>query len=469
MTAFLEKHRKKLFWLTVMAAFVTILAYNLLTPYMSDDYAYLIDVRGAEGLWDLVKQQYGEYLSNSGRVIGQFNVRLSLYLGKPVFNVVNSVMFVVLSLLIYANIRRKKEHDILVLLLVITFLWRFSVDFGQTMLWICGACNYLWGSVIILGFVTWYRYLLERAEMLKHPAVASAGAFFAGIAAGWCNENTSGGGILLVLLFGVNFWLNRKKEGKRALYPFMLTSVFGMCCGFLGMICAPGVWGRKETMSEGEYTGLVGLLSRTYKITMNIRNLYFCVLVITVIVLVLLVLKKKLASWEMLRQNETVLFLIASIATCYALAVAPTPANRAFFGAGVFLFIACIQGIVDVAEEEFLLRTAKYSLVSVLCLWLSFTYLDNLVNLARIYREENQRVELIRADKADPEGDGIVVVPKLREQFANPYSNMHLSDMEDDKEYWINHFYEIYYDVGNITAIPRDEWEELYGEGAGEE
>ena len=98
------------------------------------------------------------------------------------------------------------------------------------------------------------------------------------------------------------------------------------------------------------------------------------------------------------------------------------------------------------------------------CVWLFFTYLDNLVNLARIYREEQERIALIMADKADPEGDGIVVVPKLREAFENPYSDAHNSDMEDDKDYWINLYYEIYYDVGSITAIPRDKWEELYGE-----
>ena len=62
-------------------------------------------------------------------------------------------------------------------------------------------------------------------------------------------------------------------------------------------------------------------------------------------------------------------------------------------------------------------------------------------------------------------GTGIVVLPQLREEFRNPYSNMHDSDLTDDKDYWINHFYEIYYDVGNITAIPRDEWNERYGEG----
>ena len=464
MAAFVEKHRKPIFCMILAAAFLTIYVYNILTPYLSDDYAYAIHVREASSLWDLVKQQYGEYLSNSGRVIGQFNVRLSLAVDKQVFNVVNSAMFVGLVLLMYANIRRKKKNDIFVLLLIITFLWRFAVSFGQTMLWICGACNYLWGSVIILGFVTLYRHFLEAPQKLRHGALAAGGMFLYGIVAGWCNENTSGGGLLLVLMFGMNAWWNKKRQGQRGLYPFMAFGVLGMCCGMLGMISAPGIRNRSETMSEGAYTGLVGLLSRTYKITMNLRELFFAVIVITVIVLVFLVLQQKLESWRQIHNNETILFLAGAIATSYALAIAPTPMNRAYFGAGIFLFIACIQGIVDVAEKEQIVRAAKYSLVSVLCVWLFFSYLDNLVNLARIYREEQERIALIMADKADPEGDGIVVVPKLREAFENPYSDAHNSDMEDDKDYWINLYYEIYYDVGNITAIPRDKWEELYGE-----
>ncbi|MDE7251247.1 MAG: hypothetical protein K2N82_15495 [Lachnospiraceae bacterium] len=110
-----------------------------------------------------------------------------------------------------------------------------------------------------------------------------------------------------------------------------------------------------------------------------------------------------------------------------------------------------------------ILRGVKYSLVSVLCLWFMFNYLDNLVNLARIYREENERVQMLIDEKADVNGTGIVVLPKLREEFRTPYSNMHDSDLEEDKGYWINLFYELYYDVGNITAIPREEWAERYG------
>ena len=414
MTAFLEKHRKLIFYLILCLSFVMIYAYNLLTPYLSDDYAYLIDVRKATSLWDLVKQQYGEYLSNSGRVIGQFNVRLSLYGSKQIFNVVNSGMFLALLLLIYQNVRRKKKHDIFVLLLTITFLWKFTVDFGQTMLWICGSCNYLWGSVIILAFFTLYRHFLEREEAVRHQGTLALLLFLFGIAAGWCNENTSGGGLLLVLMYSLNFWWEKRKEKQKGIYPFMIAGVTGMCLGILGMIAAPGVRKRSATMSEDQYTGLVGLLSRIYKTTVSVRELFFALLVVITILFVILVLQKKLKTWTQIRTNDSVLFAVAFVATSYVLALIPTPQNRAFFGAGVFLMTACIQGIVDIREDETVISAIKYSLVSILCLWLFFTYVENLVNLARIYREENERIELIRADKADPEGDGIVVIPQYR-------------------------------------------------------
>ncbi|MGN0377804.1 MAG: DUF6056 family protein [Suilimivivens sp.] len=463
MTAFLEKHRKTIFYLILGISFLMIYAYNFLTPYLSDDYAYLIDVRQAHSLWDLVKQQYGEYLSNSGRIIGQFNVRLSLLGSKQIFNVVNSIMFLALVLLIYQNICRKKKHDIFVLLMILTFLWKFTVDFGQTMLWICGACNYLWGSVIILGFFTFYRYFLGRIENVRYQGILAVGTFLFGVIAGWCNENTSGGGLLLVLMYSLNFWWQNRQEKKKAVFPFMISGVAGVCCGLLGMMLSPGVRSRSSVMAEDEYTGLVGLLSRMYKTTVSIRELFFLLLVIMVVVFVFLFLQKQLKTWTQIRKNDSALFFVAFLATAYVLALIPTPQNRAFFGAGVFLMTACIQGIVDIREEETVISAMKYSLVSILCLWLFFTYVENLVNLARICREENERIELIRAEKADPEGDGIVVIPQYREAFRTPFSDAHDSDLTDDKEYWINHFYEIYYDIGNITAIPRDEWDELYG------
>lgn len=469
MTQLIEKYRKQIFIIILGFFLLMIYGYNLLTPYWSDDYMYAFEARQADSLWDLVRQQYGEYLSNSGRIIGQFNIRLSLLGSKHIFNVVNTGMFGVLVLLIYTNIRRKKNYDILTLLLVLLFLWRYTVDFGQTMLWICGACNYLWGSVFILGFVTLFRHLLKKNCDIRHQGLTAAGMFFFGVLAGWCNENTSGGGLLLVLLFAGNFLIEKRRTGGRIIYPFMVTGVAGMCCGLLGMVSAPGVRSRSATMSAGEYTGIVGLLSRIYKTTMTIHELFFELLLVFIIVLVFLCIQQKLKGWQQIRRNESILFALAAAATAYVLAIIPTTADRAFFGAGVFFMIAVLQGITDIdVEKEMVLKGAKYAFAGVLCLWLFFTYVEGLVNLARIYREETERIEMIKADKADPEGDGIVIVPQLRQEFATVFSNGHLSDMENDKNYWINIFYELYYDVGNITAIPREEWEVLYADTFGQ-
>ena len=51
MAAFVEKHRKPIFCMILAAAFLTIYVYNILTPYLSDDYAYAIHVREASSFY----------------------------------------------------------------------------------------------------------------------------------------------------------------------------------------------------------------------------------------------------------------------------------------------------------------------------------------------------------------------------------------------------------------------------------
>ena len=127
MTEFLEKHRKTLFYLILIGCVITIGIYNFLTPYFTDDYGYAQEARSAGSLWGLIKQQYIEYMYHNARIIGQFNLRLFLIPGKWLFNIMNSLMFTGLVLLIYAMIHGKKKYDLFVLFLVITFVWRYSV------------------------------------------------------------------------------------------------------------------------------------------------------------------------------------------------------------------------------------------------------------------------------------------------------------------------------------------------------
>ncbi len=454
-----KNHKKHIFLACVLGVFLTILVYNCLTPYLSDDIVYKSNVRQAQGLFDLVKQQYQEYLSNSGRVVGQFNIRLSLVGSKMIFNVVNSIMFVLLSLLIYWNIEERGKYNIGLYLLTVLAIWRYSVNFGETMLWLCGACNYLWGSVFILGFVTLYRQLLKKKE-IKHQALTACGMFLYGVIAGWCNENTSGGGLLLIMIFTLTAYLNgRRKPGAgKFLRPYMAASCLGMGCGLLGIVLSPGVSNRaKEMATDENYEGFLGGLSRFYKCLMEIDHLFFELLIILGIVIIICVMCRKRGR-DILENG--IPFAFAAAATALVLVLAPTPMNRAYFGAGVFLLIACEQGFfyafgAEGAKREY--KSLYYCAVWILAVGFFFVYVENLVNLARIYREDGERNRLI--EEAVEAGQDSVVVPQYREAFRNRFSVAHDCDMTEDPAYWINQFYEGHYGIESISAVPRDEWE----------
>lgn len=203
------------------------------------------------------------------------------------------------------------------------------------------------------------------------------------------------------------------------------------CLRALAMVLCPGIRSRVDDTDE-TFTGLAKLLSRFYKITVSIEELFGEVLILLLIAIVILVLQKKWKSWKAVVSNESVIFGLVALASSYALIVIPPPTPRAYYGVGVFLFIACIQAIRDCDQKEFTVALLRYGLAAVLCLWLMFTYFDNMINLWRINRENNERIELIVNASEDNGGSGSVVIPRFREEFQNPYSTAHDSDMTDD-------------------------------------
>ena len=404
---FLKKHEKTVFWATVCGAFLAILIFNFLTPLMSDDYSYSVVVRSIHSVEDLLKSEYEQYLSWTGRSVNHLILKSFLQTDKWVFNLCNSLNFVGLTLLIYYNIEGKVKYDTPVYLLINLFLWIFSVEFKETVLWETGACNYLWGTTNILGFVTLFKYACSKRERLKRPALWGILLFFTGVVAGWCNENTSGGGILLILVALFVVWREDRK-----IRPWMWAGLAGMLTGFGFMVAAPGNRGR-AIYADDNYGGIVKYIARAYKITLAIEYNFFILLLI-LLALYILVRTQKRTFQEL----ETVLlYFFVFIATCYALVLAPTPMDRAYFGAGIFLIMAVIQCFVKVSEGETLVRAGKRFFISGLFLYMAFAYVDNVVNTARIYRDYQNRDAYIWERKAAGEKD--ITVPLLHEGFES--------------------------------------------------
>ena len=103
---------------------------------------------------------------------------------KLLFNVCNAGMFMALGLVLYklAVGRRSQKADWLALALIYAALWEISPVFGQTNLWMCGACNYLWATV---GCCALFAALAVLFAAAVCQYGAHGGRHGVGRAAGW--------------------------------------------------------------------------------------------------------------------------------------------------------------------------------------------------------------------------------------------------------------------------------------------
>lgn len=442
------KEKKIRFWGIVILCFVTILVYNFLTPMLSDDLNYATVVRKANSIWDLFGQEYQQYMTWTGRSPSHILLRLFLYSkSKIIFDVFNSICFTLLTIFMYLNIERHEKYDVKVYLLIILSIWIFGVSFSETVLWETGACNYLIATTVIMGFMTAFRFFFNKEN--KGTYLRIIVMFLLGVWAGWCNENTSGACILFVLILIVRKLYTEKKK----IQGWMISGLIGNILGFLIMIAAPGNMVRSGYKKE-LHSGLFGIASRCLKITLNIKDEFFILLCIFIFLILLLHYQN--VNWH--KMKNTLLFFFLFAATCYALALAPEAQVRAFFGAGIFLIIACVQAYSDVVDSDALIMAGKRSAVMILLLYMAFSYLENGANLARIYREEQERYEYLQQKAA--EGVKEVTVPELRPQFTSKYSMAYENDIKEDKEYWINGGYAGYFGFEWVYGVPRDEWTE---------
>ena len=415
---------------------------------MSDD--FLFNPASPYTLLDLLKEEYNNYMTWNGRSVVQFIMHVFLLLPKWIFNILNSLCFILLTFLIYWNIRGKKEYDFATYTLINLMLWQFGISFDQTILWLSGACNYLWGIVIILGFVTFFRYKTEHADTIKYEKALTIGIFFFGVLAGWCNENTSGGGLLLVLFFLMTYYLKNRK-----IKSWMTTGTLGMLTGLLFMVMAPGNSVRGAlNQTEDSHDGILGLVGRFLKINDAVEQHLFPMLIIIILLIVYFVLKEKTFK-DLI---TPLAFVFAALATSYALIFTPQPMDRAYFGAGIFVTIAFVQMVAHIPKEDLYLNTLRYGGIIIFVIFMFFSYCKNGADLVRILREVNEREEYILEQKELGKLD--LVVPALRLEFESKYSFMYMNDVNEDPEYWGNWIYEVYYELDSIIGVPRAEWTE---------
>ena len=142
------------FGLLLLCIAAIIYGLNYFTPLASDDWNYVF-IFGTDDkiqtLWDVFKSQYYHYFEMNGRITAHIITQTADgILGKGVFNIANTLVFLAFLYLICLNVtpERKVYPKLLLSAFVLTFL--LMPEFNMAFLWLSGSGNYLWSAAVLL-------------------------------------------------------------------------------------------------------------------------------------------------------------------------------------------------------------------------------------------------------------------------------------------------------------------------------
>ena len=194
------------------------------------------------GFMDFMRAQYDHFLTSNGRCADFFATLFCAYLGKPLFNVFNTLVFALMAHLV--SLLSTGRRSVMVLALFIAYVGVAYPVPGQTMLFIAGSCNYMWAITASLLLV----YLLQRVCGKRLSWGKTVLLMLLAFVAGNFNEATSFGvfgGLVLYYIF------NREKFDRNAKWA-MLAYFLGVALIFI----SPAAW---ERASQGGVVTNLGL------------------------------------------------------------------------------------------------------------------------------------------------------------------------------------------------------------------
>ena len=237
------KNKSALYTVLLLALIgVSMFLLNLHTPLMMDDYDYSFSWSTGErlaGVADILASQAVHYQMWGGRSVVHFFAQLFLYLGKPVFNAANTLMYLLLVLeIVYLGGKQGSRWDWRLVMIAHALLLFTVPFFGVVFLWLDGACNYLWGTVLALLPLVIARSEREGGCFDTEKArgwLALPLCFFAG----WTNENTACGVLAACFLLIIwDAWRGRKVRAWR------LAAFAAQVLGVAVLLLAPGNFAR---------------------------------------------------------------------------------------------------------------------------------------------------------------------------------------------------------------------------------
>ena len=331
------KARTALWICVITAVFGAVLLINCLTPMLADDFYYKMNQvfgenRKVTDLSDVFTSAVNSYMGNSGRTLTFLMYHLFFSMDKMVFNVANSLAYMLVTYLLYLIIRGNRKNSLTLYILVHLSLWIFSPEYGQDVFWMSGAINYLFPLIPIFSILYIYRRHTYK-PFAKDSMAKCAALFILGLIAGWQLENSSFAVPVVTLLYIIYY----KKQNKASVPKWAISGFVGGLIGYALLVAAPGNYCRlnSETASVS--------LSLPFRFAMISYYWIMFMGVLSAVLAVGLIINKATHK-DSADFRQALIFALAALASAFCMIAAPTSPERTWFVTAGLLTAAC--GIV---------------------------------------------------------------------------------------------------------------------------
>ena len=427
------------FLLVVIAVGIYIL--NQHTVLIVDDYGYSYSTATGEriaSLKDIFESQYRHYFTWGGRSIVHCLAQFFLMYDKWVFNIANTIAYVLLLMVMYIHILGKLVWMPGLIVLLNIGLFAFAPAFGQDFLWVVGACNYLWGPLLSFSYLLAFRFQMDQEDPIINNVLLSVIYGLLGIICAWTNENVAVTMVLLAIFFNGYIYLSRG-----SCYRWSIFATLGIVVGATVLISAPGNYVRLATFSEVSYIHNFTSITRQffahdYLLVPVALSFMFCI-----------VRKDRCPGIEL------IFYVLGLLLSMYAMVGAPFYADRAKIGSLIFALI-----ILGKLWTEMELTCRKGQQIWAIALIVLLLFTGRIYEVARkdivaYEKRDIAKVELVVKEKAKGNLDPVIQTNEPRTQHCAAWG---LEDISDDPEHWTNVGFARYYGLRTVrTEAVKDE------------
>lgn len=429
-----RKFEKIAFFFVLLVIGVGMYILNYYTTLIVDDYNYSFCFgHRTTCIMDILQSQYHHYFEWGGRVVVHTIAQFFLMYDKAVFDIANTFAYLAMILVVYFHAVGKFKFYPLLLLLINLLFFLCMPAFGQVFLWVVGACNYLWGPLLVFLYLIPYRLQYSKATPVISNKVLALLFGLLGIIAGWTNENLGLTLAFVIAVFMFLYWHEHKK-----VYLWCVCGLIGAAIGAIALIIAPGNFVR---MDAGHFE--INIFKNFFKITRLMFNGEFLLLPLSIFFSLFLFCKKE-ADYKIVS-----VYILGMLASMYVMMGAPYFADRAKLGTLAFCIIAC--GNLYTQLDFTVIKLKKFiSILTVLTIGITVSEYKIARSDIKDYKERNDiKVAHVLKEKSIGHMDVIVERNYPRTRYAAPYG---LEDISKDVKHWTNTGFARYYGVKTVRV-----------------